>query len=137
MTESGQEHSQAQTCARCDHDNYYRCNHCTEGDMWRLRKTPATSLGASMIARERLRQIAQGYDTKHDADHEYELRAAAVCYLLNADCDGRHVPPHDWPFEKEAWKPRKNEIENLMIAGAFIAAEIDRLIEAERTKREP
>jgi len=38
-------------------------------------------------------------------------------------------PPESWPFTRQTWKPG-SAIRNLEKAGAFIAAELDRLIRA-------
>ena len=92
--------------------------------------------GAGLIATERLRQKTQeGYSDEHDDAHDSgEMPWAAICYArqsvqrrwlepkLYRDDDA----PDDWPFEWSAWRP-KSPIEDLVRAGALIAAEIDRL----------
>lgn len=87
--------------------------------------------GATLIAWERQRQLAdKGWSPSHDDEHtEAELAAAAECYLEAYQGivypTGR--PSSVWPFEAEAWKPSEKNIDNLIRAGALIAAEIDRL----------
>lgn len=94
--------------------------------------------GADLIVEERNRQITEeGWDKKHDAEHEIGVLAkAAVCYALppltRADVSpdiGK--PPFWWPFAKEWWKPTpKDRVRELVKAGALIAAEIDRIKDA-------
>ncbi len=75
-----------------------------------------------MIIGERLRQIGEeGYNAEHDDRHKNkELSAAAAAYLL-AD---RSRFPKNW--DMRLFKP-SSYMRNLVIAGALIAAEIDRL----------
>ncbi len=97
-----------------------------------------------MIAAERERQIKEeGFDAKHDADefHQNGELAQAACY---------YAWPHDWvdscssdayynhPVESvfypitwsKKWAKRssKSRLRQLVVAGALIAAEIDRLL---------
>lgn len=110
--------------------------------------------GVHMIAEERLRQItAEGYDEAHDDHHiGAELVAAAACYLmanfrLNRTAAGhagvptltiagkwtrRYHGTASWPFADEDWKPVEDDTRNLVIAGALIAAEIDRRLRTQR-----
>lgn len=83
--------------------------------------------GIKLIAQERQRQVhVEGWTPEHDAAHRNrELRVAALCYACHAG-QYRHEPPPIWPFHSDAWKP-KDEITDLVRAGALIAAEIDRL----------
>lgn len=103
-----------------------------------------------MIRAERQRQVKrEGWTAEHDEQHEDEgLLAAAICYALNKSDnhagriitgrkyhDGyfsghtaiRSAPPM-WPWD-EKWDKRKkhDRIRSLSIAGALLAAEIDRL----------
>lgn len=87
--------------------------------------------GAELIAAERQRQINQeGWTSEHDDTHVgKELQAAAECYMVYG-CNARYQqePPMLWPWDGSFWKPsHHNEVRNLVIAGALIAAEIDRL----------
>ena len=83
--------------------------------------------GVTLIDQERQRQL-EGWSAAHDDTHERgELLAAAV-HFLDAGCLydlGLGLPP--WPFEPEALNLSPDRIRNLQKAGAFIAAEIDRL----------
>ena len=98
--------------------------------------------GAKRIAAERKRQInEEGWDAKHDANHcNGSLVRAAVCYATEAIdmtvCEPQgpvggvgtvYLDP--WPWDQH-WDKRKkhNRIRQLEIAGALIAAEIDRLL---------
>ena len=89
--------------------------------------------GAERIAAERERQIEkEGWDAIHD-DVEHRqggLVRAAICYAINkarwlTRCPSVRVPRWPWP----GWDKRKkhSRIRSLEIAGALLAAEIDRL----------
>jgi hypothetical protein len=91
--------------------------------------------GAELIAAERERGIDQeGYDAAHDDRHDRgQLVQAAVAYaqagleqVRRPDPDMDRVRRFYWPWEWSFWKPR-DPVRNLVIAGALIAAEIDRL----------
>lgn len=92
--------------------------------------------GLDLIAAERGRQVnEEGWTPQHDDDHrKYELSSAACCYVQAAErAPFVHAllgggPPDTWPFEKTWWKPSASPIDNLVKAGALIAAEIDRLL---------
>lgn len=87
-----------------------------------------------MIAAERQRQIeVEGWSSAHDRHHrDRELSAAGLIYL-HWDSD-RRAPlgddgvPVGWPWEAQWWKP-KDEISNLVRAGALFVAENDRLLD--------
>jgi len=87
--------------------------------------------GIELITQERQEQIEKHHWTlEHDrAEHEHgELKYVALHVLgapytaRNEDCDWAHV--EDYIMSSE-----KSEIDRLVIAGALIAAEIDRLQE--------
>lgn len=102
--------------------------------------------GALLIAVERDRQItSEGWTDEHDDEHTGgDLIDAAHAYALAAMAsyfDANNVtfadiragrPPNDWPWEASWWKPSDDPIRNLVKAGALIAAEIDRLLRAQR-----
>lgn len=93
--------------------------------------------GAELIAAERKRQLEQeGWTAEHDRQHERcELAVAAACYALHGTdvgaCTEAYACPifHDaWPWGKEEDKRNKHGWQRrLVIAGALIAAELDRL----------
>jgi len=84
--------------------------------------------GIERIVAERNRQInREGWTAEHDEQHrDEELLIAAVCYVYNAmkTCFGT---VEEWPWDS-AWDKRNqhDDIRSLEIAGALIAAEIDR-----------
>lgn len=98
-------------------------------------QTRGTITGAEMIAVERQRQIeAEGWAPGHDAMHDGgELAVAAACYAVEGTY-AETVIGHDladagkdaWPWA--GWDKRKkhDRLRRLVIAGALIAAEIDR-----------
>lgn len=97
-----------------------------------MRKT-----GLQLITEERNAQRVR-WSEVHDDSHVYgELSMAAAAYAQVASAQMRGASAEeftadmmigegDWPFEADAWKPRE-AIDNLVRAGALIAAEIDRI----------
>lgn len=106
-------------------------------------ESAAISAGAADILLERVRQITEkGYDDQHDDQHNSgELAMAAACYaaypfhiyevsktvsVVNIENGFRFTDP--WPFHFDFDKrPAADQRRLLVMAGAFIAAEIDRL----------
>lgn len=132
-------HVDAQTAEqvfRCD-----RCGHRVDRDFAHRAyrdgvqvSVPAVT-GATLIGAERERQrVVEGYTADHDADHATDLHWGAWCYLdqvVSGSLDDPE-PPKMWPWPGD-WKPGKTAIRALTIAGALIAAEIDRrLAQGER-----
>jgi hypothetical protein len=97
--------------------------------------------GPALLRAERRRQITEeGYTPAHDATHGAEgkggsdLGWAAWCYLDRAATGiAQDEVPTMWPWAEEAWKPEHSPLRMLVIAGALIAAEIDRMLVEERT----
>lgn len=92
--------------------------------------------GANDILRERIRQLAIGRSPEHDDAHKgSELVHAAECYIVygfpelkvHADINRIDFVVAVWPWRIEEFHPGPTPRENLVIAGALIAAEIDRL----------
>lgn len=84
--------------------------------------------GVEHIQKEREKQITKhGYTPEHDSGYKSnQLLFGALAYL-NAAIYGRGVGEEDWPFDMKYFKGGTNFVEDLSKAGAFIAAEIDRL----------
>jgi hypothetical protein len=106
--------------------------------------------GIDLIAEERQRQINKGYDSNHDLQHDFrELTDAARTYIDAAvlttkskeigNSSEASISWHKdnepfewkylklgWPWEEESFKPTTS-LEDLIKAGALIAAAIDRL----------
>lgn len=83
--------------------------------------------GVSLIASERDRQIrSEGWDAAHDDAHDDDtLLAAALCYATEALAESSEcIPPSEWPFDAEWWKPG-TRARMLVKAGALIAAQLD------------
>jgi hypothetical protein len=86
------------------------------------------SNGVGLIAQERQRQVeAEGWSAKHDDQHRNEeLASAAVFYALPEKYGELLV---FWPWDPQYNKKQKhNRVRQLVIAGALIAAEVDRLL---------
>lgn len=94
---------------------------------------------ASMLLRERERQISvEGWTPEHDDIHtDGEMARAAAEYAKvgasrwEADSARRDksegvLPPINWPWHADWWKPR-DRISNLVRAGALIIAELERI----------
>ena len=94
-----------------------------------------TKTGIELIAEERKRQIEkEGWSHEHDAQHKNgELAQAAACYALNK----LPVPKLKFPWPQH-WDKRKkhDRKKSLAIAGALIAAELDRLMREEENESE-
>ena len=96
--------------------------------------------GAKLIYRERDRQQnAEGWTAEHDDTHsKSELALAGITYAIAAVRQATGKPVETdwksvlWPWDKEWWKPSPDPILNLTKAGALIAAEIDRLLRAQK-----
>lgn len=93
--------------------------------------------GIESIAAERQRQIEiEGWSPEHDDEHDAgEMAAAAAAYTFSGYLSSNtRVYPADplgfWPWDVSWWKP-KGAREDLVRAGALIAAEIDRLDRAD------
>lgn len=94
--------------------------------------------GIELIAAERKRQIeVEGFTDDITFQPNGELVDAAICYaqrpeqrLYQVSRLGHNevMEPAGWPWHFGWWKPSANRIRELAKAGAFIAAEIDRLL---------
>jgi hypothetical protein len=106
-------------------------------------RTDGATDGAALIAAERKRQIeSEKWTAEHDDEHDAgQMVEAAVTYALEATYDGPALKgtwfKKYWPWDDEWFKP-KNPPQDLIRAGALIAAEIDRLQRAtQRTEPAP
>jgi hypothetical protein len=113
--------------------------------------------GIELIADERNRQVSvEGWTPEHDDEHNgNQIAMAAACYAspvpLNARIEvpcgcreafcphsafGKHMWVDAWPWERGADKRGKHDrLKQLAIAGALIAAEIDRLQREQESER--
>ena len=92
-----------------------------------------------LMAEERKRQSeSQGYTAEHDDRYTgAELSECAICYVSAARKQIKYDPDytgtgHIWPLDGDWWKPG-TPIQNLVKAGALVAAEIDRQLRAMAT----
>lgn len=101
---------------------------------------PYRSEGVMRIQEERRRQIEEeGWTPEHDDQHDAgQLAIAAACYLVEGLPNiklGEEIQREHGRFTIEAWpfgarwdkRKKHDRIRRLEIAGALIAAEIDRL----------
>lgn len=98
---------------------------------------------AQLMAEERERQISEeGWSPEHDDEHvNGELANVAACfsatnelYLYSKHSDGLHnmTACHLYPWEDKYYKKAsKNRKQQLIVAGALIIAELERLERAE------
>ena len=86
-----------------------------------------TKTGVEKIGEEREKQIKKhGYTAKHDLNYKSnELLLGALTYLLAAINNG-FVSSETWPFDITYYHYEGYE-SSLKKAGAFIAAELDRI----------
>jgi len=84
--------------------------------------------GIEQITEERAKQIAKyKYTAYHDAQYtEGELLLGALTYLKKALYGDKYQETDDWPFMMRFYRD-EGYVESLKKAGAFIAAELDRL----------
>lgn len=93
--------------------------------------------GTQLIREERLRQIeVEGYSAAHDSEHEDGALAAAAFHMIEAYFDsmpdlagrirGSSTLWEDHPWMHELYE-KSGGVRALVVAGALIAAEIDRL----------
>ena len=86
--------------------------------------------GVELIKKEREKQITKyGYDAKHDLGYkDNQLVYAALSYLACSidGKDGQYFT--NWPFDVKYFK-NEGKMDCLKKAGAFIAAELDRMQE--------
>lgn len=93
-----------------------------------LRSAGARSSGVARIAAERLKQL-QHPGISNNADDCYiegELRDAAIAYAMACGDSDNEAWRGVYPWPEGSFKDR-GAIRNLVVAGALIAAEIDRL----------
>ena len=113
------------------------CGTHAHGTRW---STNMQGTGIGLIADERVRQVTdENWDQAHDDAHEHgEIAWAAVCYASPGDVFSHAAGGVDdvvdpWPWDSE-WDKREqhDRIRQLTIAGALVAAEIDRLLRREK-----
>ena len=105
------------------------------------RRAIDASPGITAMLAERREQIERfGFDREHDAQwRQGELVAAAIVYATQPGDKKDAPPPALWPWDDRWWKP-KTRVQNLIRAGALIAAELDRMVvpwPAEDEEQEP
>lgn len=88
--------------------------------------------GIELIADERQEQIEKhGYSQSHDKGHEFGVLAKIAAVLAVLHTDAKVIDPDGWDSDSDVCElPSKlagNPIHALKVAGALIAAEIDRL----------
>lgn len=93
--------------------------------------------GVELIAAERRRQVEEeGWTTEHDQGHPNGELAVVAAELA---VDGTGAEVKGWNFEEDMWGlvakhgwdgTVPDGVRKLVIAGALIAAEIDRVVEA-------
>jgi hypothetical protein len=104
-------------------------------------------IGCRLIAKERNRQIEnEGWTLEHDDEHIYGTLAVVAASLLVNNTDAKVIDPEGRGTTTEdedgdCWglikKHGDDEIKSLVIAGALVAAEIDRRIRLKVFKPDP
>jgi hypothetical protein len=80
--------------------------------------------GIDLITRERKKQIAKGYNSKHDEEHDDGSLVTAACTIALNNPISTNAPGWAWQLINK----HPNKLDRLAIAGALIAAEIDRVL---------
>jgi len=94
--------------------------------------------GVELISKERREQIEKhGRTVQMDVDHNraYQLAEAASVLTTEKFRNSKHrfsLMPEEWDDEISLKMCKKGRKERLAIAGALIAAELDRIIENEK-----
>jgi hypothetical protein len=133
-------------CYECRNDRIYRkaedCRKPSEyggyaDNEWALIRQRALAKrppsGVDLIKKERARQVDDEHWTAEHDDKEEErggLVRAAMCYLDSSleEHNTTYVDYFTWPWDKKYDKRDKHDrLRKLVIAGALVAAEIDRL----------
>lgn len=89
--------------------------------------------GVQMIAKERKEQIEKhGWDISHDEYYSDNELVKAALFCINSEV-------FEWPFQwdekfRDKILKKPNRVERLRVAGALIAAEIDRLQNLEQQR---
>lgn len=97
-----------------------------------LEAEPDLTDAASAVLAERQRQIeVGGWTPAHDDEHTSgDMAMAAACYatasLVPEGDEVERLQQLLWPWPREWWKPT-GQRRNLVLAGALILAEIERL----------
>lgn len=89
----------------------------------------AMSQAARDVLAERRRQVeAEGWTPEHDDEYDgTQMARAAACYLLFGHATpGNGWVPHQWPWDREWWKPSSDR-RNLIKAAALVLADIERI----------
>jgi hypothetical protein len=91
-----------------------------------------TDQGHELITKERLQQMQRGFDAVHDdRETDGKLAIAAGLYVLDDTYYSMEASELPWPWKAGAYPDKRGKLDRvrqLTIAGALIAAEIDRLI---------
>lgn len=100
---------------------------------WRSGSIPMSPIpavnGATLIAAERDRQVTEeGHTPEADAELTGDQLAWSAWCLLDraAASNPPEQAPPVWPLPRDRWPADKSPMRLLIIAGSFIAAEIDR-----------
>lgn len=84
--------------------------------------------GIELIAIERQEQIEKhGWSYEHDKSHENEELIRAAIYALDPCMNNFRQLDIEWAHFVTNIDNKKNRIDQLKVAGALIAAEIDRI----------
>ncbi|MHC4621481.1 MAG: hypothetical protein ACYTEQ_27380 [Planctomycetota bacterium] len=88
--------------------------------------------GLELIAEERREQVEiHGYDAAHDRHNDQgELAESALCVLAmaqNHDGTAELYWPASWSYNWQQKVEAKDRMGKLIVAGALIAAELDRM----------
>jgi hypothetical protein len=96
-------------------------------------RVPMSPAMLAVIAERRRQVDTEGWTTEHDDAHATgELARAGGAYARKAGTM-LNVPPNEWPWDADWWKPQGFR-RDLVRAGALILAEIERFDRLRRRK---
>lgn len=86
--------------------------------------------GAKLIKKERKEQIEiHGFSIEQDQDYTKNELIKAALFAINPN---QFEWPYDWDNEFRTSIMNKQLLDRLVVAGAFIAAEIDRMLNSDK-----
>jgi hypothetical protein len=89
------------------------------------------SIGAAKIVDERTDQVVAGFDLDNDKKYNENELASLIIFLIDPQSFPSYCPRFGFKDYKEKWEKLPIK-ERLVLAGAFCAAEYDRLEYEER-----
>lgn len=101
---------------------------------WRMKISPFMS---AVIAERQRQQDVEGWSLAHDDCHDLgDLASAGACYVncAGVNADDNKLPPREWPWSSDWWKPVGFR-RDLVKGAALIVAEGEKFDRSRKPKR--